>query len=262
MKLQDYTMFFFFFYVVKANDEKPRFVAEAESKVNCKIRHKTISNLGDEVDKIDLSWEPSTMLTNLVEITEDVVGVEMQSGGGQFKQIDAEPTKKSGKWNYIIGRVPCESQVIRFFAENAAGRSYSPFTKKINASTTEEIKEAGYKPSPPRSVSGRMRKDKVSVRWERSRCAADYDVEFICVRPELEDKRRIEHIVEPSYQLQLMAGQKCTKWEVAVTAFLGSKNSKAARIHVSYSDENHDEDGDETRLMSMATKVKLEPESS
>jgi len=239
-------LFFFLFFVVKAtyaDEEKPRFKADAESKVSWKIPTKRRSEIGD-VSKIDLSWEPSDMLEN-IQITNDGVGVEMRSGDGEFIPVVAEPTKKSAKWKYNIERIPCENQTIRFFAENPAGKAYSNFTIEIPASTTDEIKKAIYEPSPPRDVSGTSTRDKLTVSWERSKCAEDYNVDLICYKSKLDELPELKDIevVVPTYTHLLTADQKeCTEWEVEVIAFLGEKYSEEARIRVSYSDDDNSDD--------------------
>ena len=221
------------------NDETPRFKADAESKVKCKIHPKPKASLGDEVSKIDLSWEPDIMLTTNIEITNETVGVEMQSGGGKFKPVDVKPIERGGKWNYIIERVPCEDQKIRFFAKSHAGIVYSPFTKEINASKKEDIIDSNYELSPPRNVTGRMTKDKIIVSWMKTKCAEDYYVKFSCVHSELDDSVTVE-VVNTNYELHLTPEQKkCKEWEVEITAYLGGKDSKQpARIVVKESNDD------------------------
>ena len=250
MKVQHQTLLFCLFFVVKATyaeEEKPRFKADAESKVTLEIPTKLRSEI-DDVSKIDLSWEPSEMLENM-EITNEGVGVEMRSGDGEFKPVVAEPTKRNGKWKYNINRIPCENQSIRFFAENPSGKVYSQFKIEIPASTTDEIKKAAYEPSPPRNVSGTRTRDKLIASWERSKCAEDYNVDFICYLssldelPEFPELENIE-AVAPTYTHLLTADQQeCTEWEVVVIAFLGEKYSEKARIRFSnLDDDNSDND--------------------
>ena len=79
---------------METNNGKPRFKDDAVSKVFWEFPSKPQKlGGGRDVSKIKLSLEPSSMLEKGV-----VVGVEMQSGGGQFKVVDEEHHKLGGKW--------------------------------------------------------------------------------------------------------------------------------------------------------------------
>ena len=98
--------------------EQPKFLQDMDGKVKLDFVELPRST-GEDVYQLKLNWQPSLMIEDMVGIDSmnGGVGVEIRSGDEtKYKRVE-ETSIKRGQFNYIIKRVPCEEQHIRFFAK-------------------------------------------------------------------------------------------------------------------------------------------------
>ena len=141
--------------------EKPKFLQEKNGKV--KLEFVELPRSSKDVNQIKLSWQPSLMIEDMtgIETLNGGVGVEIRSSDEtEYKRVE-ETSIKGGKFSYVIKRIPCEIQHIRFFAVNSDGTAYHEYRTPVEASSAEEIERSSFILKPPQNVVARMQGDKV-----------------------------------------------------------------------------------------------------
>ena len=136
------------------------------------------------MNKIFLEWTPSEMIEDMggIDSQDGGVGVEIISGDDtEYQIVDVTKTVRGGKFEYIIRRVPCERQNIRFFAKNSEGIEYLNHKETITASSSEEIENSSFDLEAPSDVVGMITGEKLIVTWNPSKCATGYWVRFHCL---------------------------------------------------------------------------------
>ena len=142
--------------------EKPKFLQDMDEKVEQGFVELPRSSKED-VNQIKLSWRPSLMIEDMtgIETQKGGVGVEIRSGDETEYKLVKETRIRGGKFSYVIKRIPCEIQHIRFFAVNSDGTAYHEYRKPVKASSAEEIERSSFILKPPQNVVARMQGDKV-----------------------------------------------------------------------------------------------------
>ena len=208
-----------YFFVLSSS---PVFNKNAHSKVSWKFQFKGRM----DVAKFIFEWEPSSMLENVTGVD---FGVKFKNGfHSEFIPWTHKPRIRGKRYQYIIPRVPCLDTHIQLYARNNEGITYfqaDDFDSVIEASSLEDIIKSSFSLSTPTNTRFEQNNENITVHWEPSQCATEYQVLFLNT-----DNTFIEKITK-KYNVEVTELQLCGQYIITVTASIGNdKYSEEAHV--------------------------------
>ena len=204
----------------------PVFLPSAGDQVS--VGYKTTVRLGREVrdfTRLEISVRRDGLVSDSEDLARTGVTVEVMSGSGRWMVVDSRPSVRAGLYTWHTSVPPCLSHRIRIWLEDKrGGQSSFELPNLVEAVTTEEMLESGYRPDQPGDLVISSQEEKVEVSWASVACADLYDVTYRSL-----SSGRSWSLQTSSSSLVLSEVSSCTEYEIAVTAVLGSGYSQERR---------------------------------
>lgn len=204
----------------------PVLVPEAAAQVS--VGYKRTVRLGREVkdfSRLEISVRRDGLVEDSGDLARSGLTVEVMSGQTRWVVVDSPPSVRAGVYTWQLAASPCLTHRLRLWLQDKrGGQSSFELPSLVEAVTTEELTESGYRPRQPGELRISSTEEEVDVRWEAVPCAELYDVTYRSLTSGLSWSLQTE-----ASSVVLSEVSSCTEYDIAVTAVLQSQYSQERR---------------------------------
>jgi len=206
-----------------AQGAAPQFLDDAADKVEAGFKRTTRRGVTTmDITKIEVVWQPFTMVEDKNSIDKKKLYMEVKVGDGSWNRLEDSPAKRGGgKYRWTVNNeLPCKEHSLKLVVVSLDGEEAEfVYPTPIAAASPEEIAKSDFEPTIPNNVRVEITNDEILAAWDQVECATSYEVKYKKFNED-EDKFITKDVADNSLLLE-EGIDSCSDYELLVSAVVG-----------------------------------------